>query len=89
MKIKHKDVVSKMTDNNSGYGGYVTDAGRNLLMKLQTGDTMRISRVMVGDGRIPNGVNPRNADGFGKPALHSFVNVACGEGRYVIYDSRI
>jgi len=47
-----------MTDNNSGYGGYVTDAGRNLLMKLQAGDTMRISRVMVGDGVVPNGVNP-------------------------------
>ena len=32
------------------FGLYITDAGRNLLMNLQIGDAMNISRVMVGNG---------------------------------------
>ena len=38
------------------YGFCVTDAGRYLIARLLTGDTMHITKVMVGDGRIPDGV---------------------------------
>lgn len=38
------------------YGFCVTDAGRYLIARLLTGETMHITKVMVGRGRIPDGV---------------------------------
>ena len=38
------------------YGFCVTDAGRYLIARLLTGETMHITKVMVGSGRIPDGV---------------------------------
>ncbi|GHU95055.1 hypothetical protein FACS1894208_07210 [Clostridia bacterium] len=37
----------------------VTGAGLNLLANLQAGTTLNITRVVVGDGEIPDGVDPR------------------------------
>jgi hypothetical protein len=41
-----------------GYGFTLTAAGRNLLMRLQTGDTLAISRIMVGSGILDGGTDP-------------------------------
>ena len=38
------------------YAFCVTDAGRYLIARLLTGQTMHITRVMVGDGRMPDGI---------------------------------
>lgn len=38
------------------YGFAVTDAGRYLIARLLTGETMTITRIMVGSGRIPDDV---------------------------------
>lgn len=40
------------------YSFAVTDAGRYLIARLLTGGTMHITKVMVGSGRIPDGVRP-------------------------------
>ena len=38
------------------YGFAVTDAGRYLIARLLTGETMHITKVMVGSGRVPDDV---------------------------------
>lgn len=40
------------------YGYTVTAAGRTLLLQLQAGNSMTISRIAVGDGEVPDGINP-------------------------------
>ncbi len=40
------------------YGYTLTAVGRNLLLKLQAGSSMTISRIAVGDGDVPDGVDP-------------------------------
>lgn len=42
----------------SYYGGTVTVAGRNLITSLMAGDTLEFTRVVVGSGSIPEGVEP-------------------------------
>ena len=38
-------------------GTYITDAGQNFLLKLQTGDTMTIAEIVAGDGIPPPGTD--------------------------------
>ena len=38
------------------YGFAITDAGRYLIARLLTGETLSITKVMVGSGRVPDGV---------------------------------
>lgn len=38
------------------YAFCVTDAGRYLIARLLTGETMHITKVMVGNGRVPDGI---------------------------------
>lgn len=38
------------------YGFAVTDAGRYLIARLLTGQTMHLTKIMVGSGRIPDGI---------------------------------
>ena len=40
------------------YGFTITSAGWQLLTKLLKGETLEITRVMVGKGRVPDDVNP-------------------------------
>lgn len=49
------------------YGFTVTDKGRNLIAKLIAGDTMQITRVVFGAGRIPEGANPRKVENLYEP----------------------
>lgn len=40
------------------YGGTVTVNGRDLLANLMKGETIELTRIMVGDGTLPAGVEP-------------------------------
>ena len=40
------------------YGGTVTVKGRNLITSLVAGETIELTRIMVGKGRMPEGVEP-------------------------------
>lgn len=42
----------------SYYGGTITVAGRNLITSLIAGETIELTRVVVGSGSIPEGVEP-------------------------------
>lgn len=42
----------------SYYGGTITVAGRNLITSLIAGDTIRFTRIVVGKGKIPEGIEP-------------------------------
>ena len=42
----------------SYYGGTVTVAGRNLITSLMAGKTIKFTRIMVGSGSMPEGVEP-------------------------------
>ena len=46
------------------YGFTLTAAGRKLLLELQTDATMRITRILVGDGTVPDDVNPATFTGL-------------------------
>lgn len=40
------------------YGGTITVAGRNLITSLLAGETIEFTRIMVGSGALPEGVEP-------------------------------
>lgn len=40
------------------YGGTITVAGRNLITSLMAGETIRFTRIVVGSGAMPEGVEP-------------------------------
>lgn len=42
----------------SYYGGTITVAGRNLITSLIAGETIRFTRILVGTGAIPEGIEP-------------------------------
>ena len=42
----------------SYYGGTVTVAGRDLITSLVAGETIQFTRIMVGSGALPEGVEP-------------------------------
>lgn len=42
----------------SYYGGTITVAGRNLITSLVAGETIQFTRIMVGSGALPEGVEP-------------------------------
>ena len=42
----------------SYYGGTVTVAGRDLITSLMAGETIEVTRIMVGKGEMPEGVEP-------------------------------
>lgn len=46
------------------YGFTLTTAGRALLLQLQAGNSMTISRIAVGDGEVPDGTNPATLTGL-------------------------
>lgn len=49
------------------YGFVVTRDGRELIAKLATGQQLRISKIMVGTGGVPDGVNPRDMKDLSEP----------------------
>jgi hypothetical protein len=46
------------------YGFTLTTAGRTLLLQLQAGHKMTITRIAVGDGEVPDGTNPATLTGL-------------------------
>ncbi len=42
----------------SYYGGTITVAGRNLITTLMAGETIKFTRIVVGSGAMPEGVEP-------------------------------
>lgn len=51
----------------SYYGGTITTAGRDLITKLMTGEVLEFTRVMVGSGKIPEGIEPSDIDELVSP----------------------
>lgn len=49
------------------YGFVVTRDGRELIAKLAAGQQLRISKIMVGTGGVPDGVNPRDMKDLSEP----------------------
>lgn len=47
-----------MAENEVYYGGTVTVKGRNMISHLMTGETMELTRIVVGKGEMPEGVEP-------------------------------
>lgn len=63
------------------YGFCVTDAGRYLIARLLTGETMHITKVMVGKGRIPDGVRMASVTDLYETVAQATSNVpACKDG---------
>ena len=42
----------------SYYGGTITVKGRNLITSLMAGETIEFTRVVVGSGEMPEGIEP-------------------------------
>ena len=61
------------------YGFVVTDAGRELIAKLVAGQTLKISRIMVGTGFVPEGVKPTQLTDLQEP-------IAAGTSTMPTYD---
>ena len=63
------------------YGFCVTDAGRYLIARLLTGETMHITKVMVGKGRIPDGVRMASVTDLYEVVAQATSNApACKDG---------
>lgn len=49
------------------YGGTITTKGRDLITSLIAGGTIEFTRVMVGNGRMPEGIEPIDMEGLVSP----------------------
>lgn len=61
------------------YGFVVTDEGRELIAKLVAGQTLNISKVMVGSGYVPDDIKPAAMTALAEP-------VAAGTSTVPVYD---
>lgn len=59
----------------SYYGGTVTVAGRNLITSLIAGETIEFTRIIVGSGRMPEGVEPIDMTALVNPIAEATSNV--------------
>lgn len=53
------------------YGGTITVKGRDLITSLMAGETIEFTRVMVGSGRMPEGVEPIDMEGLVNPVAEA------------------
>lgn len=49
------------------YGGTITVEGRNLITNLIAGETIEFTRIVVGSGKMPEGVEPMDMTGLVNP----------------------
>ena len=63
----------------SYYGGTVTVAGRNLITSLMAGKTIEFTRIMVGSGAMPEGVEPIDMVALVTPVAEGVSSVATVE----------
>lgn len=59
----------------SYYGGTVTVAGRNLITTLMAGQTIEFTRIMVGSGSMPEGVEPIDMTDLVEPVAEGVSSV--------------
>lgn len=59
----------------SYYGGAVTNAGKNMFASLIAGETITLTKVMVGDGEMPAGVAPKEMTDLVNPMYLGSTNV--------------
>lgn len=52
-------------------GFVITNKGLALLSKLHSGNTLEITRVMVGEGKVPDDVNPRDLEDLVAPVAQA------------------
>ena len=64
----------------SYYGGTITVAGRNLITSLIAGETIELTRVVVGSGSIPEGVEPIDMQDLVCPVADASTDVPTAEG---------
>ena len=57
------------------YGGTITVKGRDLITSLMAGETIEFTRVMVGSGRMPEGVEPIDMEGLVNPVAEAVSTV--------------
>ena len=62
----------------SYYGGTITVAGRNLITGLIAGETITLTRVVVGAGAMPEGVEPIDMTGLVQPIAEASTSVPAG-----------
>ena len=59
----------------SYYGGTVTVKGRDLITRLIAGETITLTRVMVGSGKMPEGVEPIDMEALVNPIAEATTTV--------------
>lgn len=64
----------------SYYGGTITVAGRNLITSLMAGETIEFTRVMVGSGKMPEGVEPIDMSDLVNPVTEAVATIPVVEG---------
>ncbi len=67
----------------SYYGGTITVAGRNLITGLIAGETITLTRVVVGAGAMPEGVEPIDMTGLVQPIAEASTSVPEVDGGVV------
>lgn len=55
----------------SYYGGTVTVAGRDLITRLLAGETIELTRIVVGSGSMPEGVEPIDMEDLVEPVVEA------------------
>lgn len=67
------------------YGFTITTAGWNLLANLLAGETLELTRIMVGQGRVPEGINPADLDELVAPIAQATSTVPIVVGKNISF----
>ena len=67
------------------YGFTITKQGWRLLAELLTGSQLKITKVMVGSGKVPDGVNPSEITELVQPVALATSTVPQGENEHVSF----
>lgn len=67
------------------YGFTITKQGWHLLAKLVTGATLKITRVVMGSGKVPEGVNPGEMTDLVQPVALATSTVPVADDRQVSF----
>lgn len=59
----------------SYYGGTITVKGRDLITSLIAGETIEFTRIVVGSGRVPEGVEPIDMEALVEPVAEATTTV--------------
>lgn len=70
------------------YGGTITVAGRDLITSLLSGETIEFTRIVVGSGKMPEGVEPIDMTELVNPIAEGTSTVPTVENGAVL-DGRI